>query len=730
MDFEAEESAEHESAETAEEEFAEEGTSSVDEALDILEQYWPARPSDELWKTLEAKKEEFHQALNRRGFFALYRLVYSMYFGIGGTSGSMPFDWSTQTMSFAGDDGELVELNINELRGFYDQVTNMVTKTRPAFQAQATNTDYRTFSQLSASDITVKYLYEQVYGEKKEKAVVEREVRYGKAYTHLEWDPDAGRDVEVPTQIDTPMGPIAGPPELEKSGEICLSALYPWDVICEPYRSEVDGHNWRLVKKPNMSKWEAVARWPKLAKRINDSSMLGDKWESMKPGYDPASKESADSCSVHIFYHARTPALRKGRHVIFINDIAVYDEELPFDEIPVYPLMTCELDRTSFGTSEMWNIIPPEQMMNQVLSDMATNIDAFGRPPLALVEGTDIDLDSLANGQTVLFIPANTQTPETVKFPSIPDISPRLVEMMRHLKQSASGVNAVYRGDTSSNITSGAHAALYAQTAVENQNPRQTEVDLHREKVANGILKALKRFAKHPQIVSIAGVDERAYLQEFGPDDWDPVQRITMKVAHPALRTIAGRLQIVELLRDWPGQPLKDPQRIIDLISSGQMKPLTDPMRVQELSVRWENERLAEGPEVTETQELDPNTGEPFTTQDVPSVPVNACDNVATHLIGHLEVVYSPAARANPAILKAALAHIRKHLDVARKGDPFLATVLGNPAPPGVDNPSGEPGNNGSGPDNEAVKNAAKVTADVRDDSGSGPRLPQASKPG
>ena len=125
MDFEAEESAEHESAETAEEEAVEEGTSSVDEALDILEQYWPARPSEELWKTLEAKKEEFHQALNRRGFFALYRLVYSMYFGIGGTSGSMPFDWSTQTMSFAGDDGELVELNINELRGFYDQVTNL-----------------------------------------------------------------------------------------------------------------------------------------------------------------------------------------------------------------------------------------------------------------------------------------------------------------------------------------------------------------------------------------------------------------------------------------------------------------------------------------------------------------------------------------------------------------------------------------------------------------------------
>lgn len=702
-----------------------EALAAAEKAAELISKYWAAdKDTQALWKTCQAKYEDYNDALNRRGIYAVARLMYCMYYGLQPASGT-EYDYTSHTVSFAGEDGEQVELNINEIRSFVDQVVTMVTKTRPAFQAVATNTDYNTLSQVMSSDAVVQYYYANAYNEQKERAVVDREVRYGKAYTHLQWDADSGRKIEVPQTVESPAGPLNGKPVTEKSGDIRITTKYFWDVVSEPYKTELEDHLWRLVREDDMDKWEAMARWPSLAEEISASKNPGDTWESFKPGWDPNAKTNEDACSHWIFYHAQTAAMPNGRKVVFINDVAVSDEDLPIDEIPVYPFVSCELDRTNFGTSDMWNLIPAEQMANAALSDMATNIDAFGRPPLAMTEGTDIDLDSLANGQTILFLPPNAQMPEAVKFPEIPAVTPKMVELMRAFKMSAIGTNAVARGDTSANITSGAHAALYTQTAVENQSPRQLGLDLHRERVANGMLKILKESAKHSQLVMIAGVDEQPYMQEFQRDQWMGIQRVTMKVVNPALRTVAGRLQIVEMLRNWPGQPLQDPQRIIDLITSGQMKPLLNPTRVVELAVRAENEILLKGPAVQEVPgDPDPLTGMPTTKRIVPDVPVNVLDNVAKHIIAHMEVLYSPAAKRNPAIADATLTHIQEHLEAARNMDPMLAQIIGNP-PPDTGTQPPEDGADGSGPSDKDMKGAVNVAAKPGTDDSKGGNLPK-----
>jgi hypothetical protein len=700
--------------------------STAEEAAELIQQYWAAKEPEEVWKSCQAFAEEFHEALNRRGFYAVGRLLYSMFYGMTPQAGG-EFDYTTNTVSFAGEDGEQVELNINELRSFTDQIVTMVTKTRPAFQAVATNTDYQTLSQVQSSDTVVQYFYANAYNEFKERSTVDKEVRYGKSYSVVQWDSDGGRMIEVPQTVDAPdVGALPAKPTKEKTGDIRIASKYFWDVVCDPYRSETEEHLWRFVREDDVDKWEAMARWPLYAQRISDSKNPGDQWESFKPGWDPSAKKSPDACARHTFYHAQTAALPAGRKITFINDVPVEAVDLPIDEIPVYPFISCEMDRTCFGVSDLWNIVPAEMMMNACLSDMATNIDAFGRPPLVMTEGTDIDLDSLANGQTVLFKPPGTDDPAPVKFPAVPDITARMVEIMRALKMSVSGSNAVARGDTSSNITSGAHAALYSQTAVENQNPRQLALDLHRERVANGILKLLKKFGKHPQLVAIAGVNERPYMDEFSSDQWEGIQRVTMKTVNPALRTVAGRLQIVEMLRDWPGQPLQDPQRIIDLISTGQMAPLFDPVRVVELAVRAENEFLLQGPPVQQIPGApDPMTGMP----GMPEMVIEQCralvtDNVAKHIIAHLEVLYSPAAKKNPAIKEAVMTHIQEHMRVARMSDPMLASIIGNPDPMMGLTPE-QPGNDGSGPSDKDVKGAVSATKPPGEDDSKGGGIPK-----
>lgn len=704
--------------------------SGLAEVNSILDDYWAnEKNGDKLWSTLAAKEAEFLRSAEARGLLSMARLAYAIYFGLSnsvGTSGR----WSAQSIQFSGESGELIEFNVNEFRSFCDQIINMTCKNRPSFQAQAINTDYDSLAQVEASDSNVNYHFEQNYGERKEKEVVKAEGLYGKAYTHVEWDPDGGPDVEIDIEVPDPAtgDPMPGK-DTVKAGEFIVSRLYWWQVVCEPSRSEYDGHHWRMVVPERRSKWEMLARFPLYARQIHESNLVESDFIYRVPGTDPNALYAEDYCSIRIFYHLPGGAIPKGRKVTFVNQVMVDDTELPIDQIPVVDLMSCELHGTVFGISDMWNMIPLDQMQSQVLSDMATNIEAFGRPPLAVTEGTDIDLDALANGQKVIFVPMNAATPEAIKFPTIPDASWKIIELLRGMRQSISGLNAIARGDTSANVTSGAHAALYSSLAVDAQAPRASALDHHRERVGNIFLAYLKKYAQHPQLIAVAGVDERSYMQSFTGKDLAGVHRVVIKTVNPMMKTQAGRLSIVEMLRDWPNSPLSDPEQILELLTSGQMKPMYSASRVGLLRTKQENEVLLKGPEVQITMVPDPTTGAPVQQQTVPEIPVLMTDNVRTHLVAHLEVIASPAAK-NPKIMAACVAHILDHMSVARTGDPYLAMILGNPPPQSAMPPGGVLSDGTGTKASDSTQNqASKAVGDPSDDSSASPSIPKAAEP-
>lgn len=709
----------------------------VQDVQEYLSKFW-ANERDPLkfWGVCKDKEEEFFDACARRGLFNVARLSFSMYYGTTNTQGTYG-QWQTQSVSYGGDNQELLEVTINEYRSFIDQITNMACKNRPAFQAQAINTDYQSLAQINACDNLVGYFYEDTYGERKEREVVKIEELYGKAYTHVGWDPDDGEVIEYEEDMPDPATGMAHPvKKVGRAGKLTIDRLYWWDVACEPYRSEFDDHQWRLIILPKRSKVEMQARFPLYAKQIESSSLVPNLYEYSVPGCDPLQQEPLDLCAVRIFYYRRSMAMPLGRKVVFVNDVMVDDnlarnEPVATDEVPLVPFMSCELHGTSMGISDLWNLIPLDQLQNQVMSDVATNLEAFGRPSLALVEGSDVDIDALANGQKIVFVPPGKDAqPQPIKFPEMPAMSLKAIEMFRQFKQSLSGLNAIARGDTSTNITSGAHAALYSQIAIEAQSDRALALDLHRERVGNLIIQFLKRHAKHPQLVAVAGIDERPYMQYFQQKDWEGIRRVKIKTANPMMKTQAGRMQLIDMLKDFPGMPFKDPQQIVEFITSGQFKPLITTTRTSELRIRYENEALFKGPEVQQGQ--DPATGQP--TQSTPSVPVLATDNAASHIFGHLEVLNSPAALNDPKISGAVLAHIMQHVQLARGGDPYLAQLLGNPPPMGADGQAQAPApeQKSAGPDKpqspaDQARLAKNSSPDQEDDSIT--KLPKPAEP-
>lgn len=718
-----------------------------DDAYEHIADYWAAeRDGEKLRETLKAKEENFYQAADRRGLFELCRQMYAAYYGTttGVNTGSS--QWQTQMLRFTGDNGELIEFSANELRSYVDQIVNMMTKTRPSFQCESLNTDYASMAQVEADDAMVTYFYEQEQGERREKELAKLEMLYGKAYQHSDWDPDGGPKVDVPADI--PLDPAAGGGTFKQtkkvpSGKFELRNLNWWEVICEPYRSEYNTHLWRMVVLTGKSKAEAQLRWPAFADAIAETSDDNSEWSHRFPGADSETPDNEDEITWRIFYHARTAVLPRGRKCIFVGDVWVNcepgEDELPIDEIPVTSLMSCELHGTSFGVSDMWNLMPLEQVQNQILSDMATNIESFGRPPLMLPEGANIDLDALADGQKVVFVPPDVQQPAPMRFPEIPAIGFKVLDLLRSFKQSISQLNAISRGDTAQGVTSGAHAALYEQIAVEAQSPRALSLDLLREATGNILIQFLQAFAKHPQLVSIVGIDERPYLKTFYPENFAGVPRVKVKTRNPALETISGKTAVVDMLRQFPGMPLSDPQAVIDLITTGKMKPMYNLTRTVDLQVRYENEQLLQGPPVEQTQpQVDPATGMQLSPgyPRVPTVPALALENIQKHIVHHLEVLYSPEARENPQVMQAVLAHITEHIQLAKQVDPWVAQVLGNPPPPAammpVDGSAQPPGGVPSGgePSQKQTNDAQKALTDpdAQDDS-RGARKPTPAKP-
>lgn len=690
--------------------------SDLEQVTDILSEYWAAAGEEELFKTISDKESAYFDALERRGFFRMMHLAYAQYYGLGfnGAAGS---EFETQSIWFSGEDGESLNCRVNEFRSLCDQIFNMTTKNRPAFQAQAINTDAVTLGQIEASDSIVKYYYEQVFGERKEKEVVRCEGLYGKAWTYIEWDPDGGPTIKVPQPpVETELGPIEQPPKNAKAGQFIIQRKYPWQVISEPYRSEYEEHLWRCVLDTR-SKWEMIARFPLFAKQIHEQEACASEFSIFFPGYDADRTEDKDLVTVRIFLHVPCASLPKGRKAIFVGKTLVFDdpEGLGVESMPLIDFMSCELDGTSFGISDLWNLIPGQQMMDQLLSDTASIIEAHGRPAVAVIKGSDLDIDALANGAKVVGINSADDMPQVIQPPTVPEMTPKLIELFRRLNQSLSGLNAISRGEADASVKSGTHAALYHAIAVEAQAPRQAALDLHRERVTNVILQFLKKYAKHPQLVAIAGEDERANLELFTADDIAHVHRVVIKTANPMMRTQAGRLQIAEMLRDWPGQPLKSPQEIIELITAGTFKQLTNPVHTQSIRVRRENAILAAAPAVQEVPgEIDPLTGLPGPpTKTVPDCPVFPTDDHSQHINGHLEVLVSPDTLNNPGKMEAAFAHIMQHVEYWRNGDPGLAQLLGHMPPPQFAGSPMDPNATSSGKDGPSDDDMERVQADA-----------------
>jgi hypothetical protein len=689
--------------------------------------YWLTRTGGDFVDAYKKKRQVYYDAAEQKGLCRIWEIAYCQYYGLN--PNGMGRGLSTQTLAFVGENNEFLRFRIAEFRSFIKQQISMVLGERVSFKAMGANTDYTTLAQIQSSDQVINYLYQTGSGDTLEREAAEANYVVGLGGAHVRWDWDGGDevDVELPhpdgaTVYDSPTGQqipatITSP---MRSGLPTATMHYPWELPCDP-AVRGNKHAWRGVRE-RVCKYELADEYPEHAEALYSMQFMHDDYTAHQLfGYDLASSNEDDIMLDHV-YVAPCKLLPRGRYLGIAQDIVLWDEESPVDGIPIVDMCSARFMGSQFAYCDNWDLIPVQEMRDQMCSDAASNFTKFGRPMIVADEGLQLDQRLLSRGHYIWTKPQNTEAPTAVKIDPMP---PGFMEFLSYLHsrdESITQQNSVTRGNPDKNITSGQMAALFHSNSIEFRNVDQAALYSFRKELANMYLEMVRRYAQAPFLAEISGASERPYLKEVAKESLSGIKRVMIEPVSSLSKSTAGRLTIAEIL-----MKIEDPKMrsaLLKGIETGQWGDASKKDRNSDLRSTWENEQLAQG---------------------IPCR-VLATDNPFEHLPAHLADIDARTEQLNenPQAVDAYLQHCQEHLSQYQMLNPNLARLLNIPVPlPVRGTPAGDanmmltgpvepvPQPGDGAPSSNAIESAAKATtppqAQGRDPSGV--KLPNPSQP-
>ena len=549
----------------------------------------------------------------------------------------------------AGEQGELVNLKVNQLRNMVQHVLNLTTSNRPAFDARPINSDLKSQAQSILGNQLLEFYLREKRLEVMFRQAVEHALVLNEGSIAINWNPDMGQAYEQDMDGN-----------VIKEGDIQFEMVMPNNRI----RDIDGGKDWVIVRK-KANKWALVQRYAEWKEKILASDI--DDTQSYINPYS-SNKAESDMIDIYIFYHNKTDALPNGKMAVFLANEAVLSYgDLPYSALPVYTIMPSEIPDSIFGYTPTFDALPLQEAINILSSTALTNQKAFGVSNIWTQDGSNFGLDELNSGMNLI---TSAVKPEVLSLTATPaevfQFRERLIVEMEQLM----GINSTVRGDSGGEL-SGTAMALLVSTAVSFNSGLQQAYNQLLEDVGTNTLAILRDYAKTKRVVSILGVNEKSWSKEFVGDDLDQINRVHVEQASAISRTSAGRMELANQLLQTG--LIKDAEQYLMVINTGKLEPLVEAQTNNLLLVRAENEMLKKG--------------------EMPIALMT--DPPELHITEHLSVLSTPETRQDPAIIQAVLGHVQEHLNLWRNADPAILMLLkSQPAPM----PAVQPMQNGANP--------------------------------
>jgi hypothetical protein len=654
-------------------------------------EYFASKPADETVPVLRERAKDWFDTLTNNSYLEKIKRCWLAYHG----SYYDDIDGG-HTITFGGEQGELVNLPINHFRNIAEHILVMVTANRPSFNARSTNTDYKSLVQTKLANSLLDYYMREKRLEKNLRRAVEYAVVMGSGFIKMEWNSTTGEvyDYNEETQAK------------QYEGDVVFSNLSPFDVVFDTNKETTD-LDWVIVRSWK-NKYDIAAKYPEFEEDIKNLQTKSDigKFHLVNSNYDKTT-----DIPVYEFFHKRTEAVPQGRYLLYLeDDIILHDGNMPYRNLPVYRISPSDILGTPFGYTSMFDLLPIQDAINSLYSTALTNQNAFGVQNILNPRGADISVNQLGGSLNVIDYNPQAGRPESLNLTNTPQEIFNFMQQLESKMETLSGVSSVSRGNPQASLDSGNALALIQAQSLEFISGLQGQYIQLIEDIGTGLVNILRDFASVPRVAAIVGKHNKTEMKEFTGDDLNTVNRVIVDVGNPLAQSTAGKVQIAsELLQMMPEQ--LTPQQYINIMKTGELDVMTDNVHDELLLIQRENERLVE--------------------QNSPVVAI-ATDDHSLHMREHRSVLADPDLRTDPDLVKKVLTHIQEHIDLLRNVDPDLLVLFkqqplgpkgGSPAGPQGDKmgpQGGGPGLAESPIDQAAAQNAAANS--------SGP-LPQPAQP-
>jgi len=565
-------------------------------------------------------------------------------------------DDESHSVTYTGEQGELVQLPVNHYRNIADHIINMIMASRPSFQARSVNTDYKSLTQTYLANGLLEYYLKEKNLEDHLKRAVTYAVVLTEGYIKMEWDSTSGEiyDYEINEETGTQI-PIY-------EGDIKYTNLSPLDVIRDSSKEDSSQHNW-IMCRSYKNRFDLAAKYPEISDKILEAPTKSD---LIKFKVSSLKEFETDDIEVWEFYHKKSDSLPDGRYCVFVSPEAIlYDGPLPYPEIPLYRIAASDILGTPFGSTIMFELMPLQESLNSLYSVILTNQNAFGVQNILIPKGSDINLASLSGGLNIIEYNQAGAKPEPLNLVQTPAEIFNMIDRLEQAMETISGINSVTRGQPEASLRSASSLAMVQAQAIQFANGLQQSYIRLVENVGTGTIRLLQLFAKVPRVAAIVGKSQKANLEEFSGDDLASINRVAVEVANPLSRTTAGRLEIANQLIQMG--LINNVEEYFTVLNTGKLETLVEGQQSELLLIRKENEKMMSGE----------------------TVPALSLDKHQLHVMEHKALLNDPDLRADPNLVQIVLDHIREHVNLLRVTDPGeLALTNQQPLPP---NPAEQP---------------------------------------
>lgn len=616
-----------------------------------VSEYFANKPRKDIGLLLIQRIDGFYNFIQTSGKLTLWRRCYDYYYH-GLIRGAR--------LRKTGKEDEFTTIHVNHYRNILQHLLIGVTQTKPTFEPQAANTDYKSQSQAIVANGVIEYYNRYKRMDRISKRAAEESLIYGEAWVSLEWDTTMGENYGLDDRG-----------AMQKDGDIRFSNFAPIDVVIDYTIEDPKNHNWMITRKFE-NKYVMAAKYPDYGDRIINLSISSEMLREKRWGMQQF--KDTDLIPVWTFYHKANAAVPEGRMTEFMaSDIITIDGPLPYRNIPLYRMAPEEQIKTPFGYTIGFDLLPIQEASDALYSTVMTNQSTFGVQNIAMPNNSDINVTALVGGLNLVTYDPKFGKPEPMNLTSTPPEVFKFIEQLENRMETIAGVNSVVRGNPEASLKSGAALALVAAQSIQFNSGFQQSYTQLLEDMATALVQILQDYAKTPRIALISGKANRPYMNEFTGEDLSQIHRVTVNVGNPLSQTTAGKLEIANSLLQ-AGQ-IKNPEQYIQIASTGRLEPLIENQQAQIMLVRSENEKLQEG---TMVQAM-------------------ITDDHALHIKEHGVVLASPESRLDPQVVMMTTQHIQEHIGLLQTGNPIILSLNQQPMIPQVPPAPGGPA--GAAPD-------------------------------